>query len=121
MKKAVSLPTRPVLVVDDRHPGRIELDGETVTLQDKQYRLIQLLAAHPGACVPYDTIYEALWGNAIVESNQVHFQKRVLLKRIRAAVPKRAEVVQTVKKRGFLLDLRPEDVRRYSSPLAANA
>src|SRR5690606_24347878 len=53
----------PILVVDDRHPGQIELDGVIVPLQEKQFRLIQLLALTPGECVDYETIYAHLWGD----------------------------------------------------------
>jgi len=96
----------PVLVVDDRTPGGVVLDGQHVALQEKQYRLIRALAAAPGHCVGYDAIYEALWGKEIVvESNQMHFQKRKLVERIQAAVPRRSGIVKTVPKRGFLLNL----------------
>jgi len=101
----------PVLVVDDRQPDRIEIDGKTITLQDKQYCLIRLLAATPGQCVPYDTIYDTLWGDTVVENNQMHYQKQNLLKRIRAAVPDRAGMVRTVPKRGFVLELSEDEVR----------
>ncbi|MCL4218356.1 MAG: DEAD/DEAH box helicase [Candidatus Hydrogenedentes bacterium] len=101
---------RPVLVVDDRRPGAIQVDGRNVRLQEKQYRLIQLLAAAPGECVSYDTIYETLWGDAIVEQNQIHFQKRKLLEQVRTAVPARKDIVKTIPKRGFLLNLTPDEV-----------
>ena len=108
-----------VLVVDDRHPGQIELDGVVVPLQDKQYRLMQLLAATPGECVDYERIYEHLWGDAIVENNQIHFQRRRLVERIKAMVPARENVVRTVPKRGFVLDLHPGEVAMHRRPSAA--
>jgi DNA-binding winged helix-turn-helix (wHTH) protein len=95
----------PLLVVDDRHPNEIRLDGHSIRLQEKQYRLIRTLAAAPGECVPYETIYTAVWGDTIVEPNQMHFQKRRLLDRIKEAVPSRADLVKTIPKRGFVLDL----------------
>ncbi|GAF82481.1 unnamed protein product, partial [marine sediment metagenome] len=98
------------LVVDDTHPGQIFVDDEAVPLQEKQYRLIRTLAAHPGQCVPYDTIYKSVWGDAIVESNQMHFQKRKLLDRIKRAAPHRAKLVTTVPKRGFVLNLSLKEV-----------
>ena len=100
----------PVLVVDDRRPGEVLVEGKTVALQEKQYRLIRLLAETPGECVSYDTIYEALWGDVVVEPNQMHFQKRRLLTRVKAAAPNREKVVTTVPKRGFVLDLQPSEV-----------
>lgn len=100
----------PLLVVDDRRPGRIVLGGKDVPLQDKQFQLIRLLAEHAGECVPYDTIYDTLWGSAIVENNQMHFQKRKLLGRIRSVAPEHDAIVKTVPKRGFTLDLAPGEV-----------
>ena len=111
----------PVLIVDDKHPSEIHLDGKRIRLQDKQYRLICALAASAGECVPYDTIYEAVWGEAIVESNQMHFQKRKLLDCIKAQLPGRANLITTVAKRGFVLGLTPEQValRQLDSANAA--
>lgn len=106
-----SAPTpAPVLIVDDRQPDRITLDGAPVKLQEKQFRLIRLLARHPAQCVPYDRIYAELWGDAIVEDGQIAYQKAQLLKRIAAAAPRRKHLVKTVPKRGFKLDLPPESV-----------
>ena len=102
--------TAPVLVVDDRHPDQILVDGQSVRLQDKQYRLVRILAATPGECVPYETIYDAVWGDAVVESNQMHFQKRRLLAAIEAQNPQRAGLITTVPKRGFVLNLEPDAV-----------
>ena len=112
-------PEMPVLIVDDRHPGQIELDGVVVPLQEKQFRLIQLLASNPGECIGYETIYEHLWGDAIVENNQIHFQRRRLVERIKTLVPTRENVVRTVPKRGFVLDLHPAEVAMHRRPTAA--
>ncbi|MDZ4859337.1 MAG: DEAD/DEAH box helicase [Candidatus Hydrogenedentes bacterium] len=100
----------PVLLIDDRRPGQVLIEGKSVRLQEKQYQLVSLLAASPGECVGYDQVYEALWGNVVVEQNQMHFQKRRLIERIREAVPHRAEMVRTIPKRGFMLALTPGDV-----------
>ena len=100
----------PVLIVDDKSPGQIVLDGVSVRLQEKQYRLIRLLASAPGECVPYERIYRTLWGNTIVETNQIHFQKRRLLEAMAEHVPDRANLISTVPKRGFTLNLLADDV-----------
>jgi len=113
--------TKPILIVDDNTPGQILLDGAPIPLQDKQYRLIRILAANPGVCVPYDTIYQAVWGDTIVEDNQMHFQKRNLLKRIKAAVPKRAKLITTTPKRGFTLNLPPTQVLCRATTLSTAA
>lgn len=108
---AVAAPAaRPVLIVDDDHPGQVLLEGRPVRLQDKQFRLLRVLAEHPGACVPYDTIYDAVWGEIIVEPNQMHFQKRNLVKRILEVNPGHTELIGTTPKRGFRLNLAPDQV-----------
>jgi len=101
---------RPVLIIDDKHPGEILVDGARIRLQDKQYRLIQTLAAFPGDCVPYKTIYQTVWGDTVVEPNQMHFQKRRLLSKIQAELPERAQLITTIPKRGFVLNLTAEEV-----------
>ncbi|NUM56132.1 MAG: DEAD/DEAH box helicase [Candidatus Hydrogenedentes bacterium] len=106
----------PVLIVDDRRPGEILVDGKPVRLQDKQYRLVRTLAECPGECIAYEKVYSAIWGSTVVESNQMHFQKKRLIERIKDAAPNRADIVRTIPKRGFVLDLAPNDVSLY--PLA---
>ncbi len=105
-----AVPKEPVLIVDDKRPGEILLDGARIRLQEKQYRLISILASAPGACVPYETIYTSVWGSLIVEQGQMHFQKRKLLDCIKEHAPDRAELITTIPKRGFMLALTPEEV-----------
>ncbi len=100
----------PVLVVDDKRPDRVRIDGHAVVLQDKQYRLLRALAKAPGECVPYEDVYQAIWGEVVVEPNQLHCQRRRLAERIEAIVPGRGSLVKTITKRGFMLDLAPADV-----------
>ncbi len=106
----------PLLILDDRRPGRILIAGREVVLQDKQFQLMRLLARTPSECVPYEEIYSELWGAAVVEDNQMHFQKRKLLARIRAAAPEYEEVVKAIPKRGFLLDLPSQVVKVTLKP-----
>lgn len=113
---APDISSGPVLLVDDRHPGEIVLDGITIRLQEKQYRLIRTLAQRPGECVPYERVYEALWDKVVVENNQMHFQKRQLVARIEELVPRRAGIIKTMPKRGFMLDLSPGQVRLHRLP-----
>jgi len=110
---AVAAPqtSAPILVVDDRNPEHVVLDGCQVRLQAKQYQLLRCLAERPGECIPYETLYNALWDDGvIVEDAQLHQQKRRLLNRIKEVLPGRARCVRTVPKRGFVLDLPPSQV-----------
>ena len=103
----------PFLVVDAGHPEYAVLNGKRVALQEKQFRLLATLAARPGECVPYEQIYEAVWGDVVVETNQLYFQKRRLLERLQSVLPEgHRPLVRTIPKRGFLLDLPREQVRR---------
>jgi len=111
----------PVLVVDDRRPNEIHLEGQSIRLQDKQYRLVRVLAGAPGECVPYDTIYTAVWGDSIVEPNQMHFQKRRLLAAVTAHLPHHAQLITTVPKRGFVLNLEPDQIVRTAAAVVGAA
>ncbi len=105
-------PDAPLLVVDDRRPNEVHLEGRAIPLQAKQYQLIRLLAATPGDCVPYETIYAELWGDTIVEQNQIHYQKRTLLQRVRDFCPGWEDrLIETRNKCGFVLALSPASVR----------
>ena len=111
--RPVDLLPSVVLAVDDRHPSEIKIQGKRVMLQEKQYRLIRLLAATPGECVPYDTIYDALWGDTVVENNQMHFQKRKLLERIAKVSPEHEGLIRTIPKHGYVLNLRDSQVELH--------
>lgn len=102
---------RPALVVDERRPGMVLVNGISVSLQDKQYRLLRALARRPGECVGYEDLYRQVWGDIIVEDNQMHYQKRMLIKRLSEADPTLTELIETVPKYGFILKLNPEQVR----------
>ena len=120
--EVVSFPTAsvPVLIVDDKRPGEILLDGISIRLQDRQYRLIQCLASAPGICILYDDLYEKIWGDIIVEPNQMHFQKRKLLEAILEKVPARTHLITTIPKRGFVLNLAEEEVAFYPADTVKN-
>lgn len=103
-------PTRPVLIIDEARPGEIQLDGALLSLQEKQYQLISILAQSPGECIPYGHIYECIWGDAIVEDNQMAYQKSLLMKEIRKVCPARDGIIKTIPKRGYMLNLPPETI-----------
>jgi len=111
--------TAPVLILDDAHPNQITLDETTIKLQEKQYRLIELLAQYPNECVSYEHIYQHIWGDAVVENNQMHFQKKKLLAAIKKACPHRADIIKTIPKRGFTLTLTPAEVTQRKRKTAA--
>lgn len=101
---------RQVLVIDETMPGDVLLEGTRVTLQEKQYRLLQVLARRAGECVPYEEVYAALWGDTVVEPGQLYSQKRNLLKRLCAVRAAYEQLIVTRPKHGFVLQLSPEQV-----------
>lgn len=101
---------KALLVIDETRPGEVLLDGEPVPLQEKQYQLLRVLARQPGECVPYEEVYDALWGDAVVEQGQMYSQKRNLVKRLAAARPDCATLIATRAKHGFVLQLAPGQV-----------
>jgi hypothetical protein len=101
---------KALLVIDETRPGEVLLDGEPVPLQEKQYQLLRVLARQPGECVPYEEVYDALWGDAVVEQGQMYSQKRNLVKRLAAARPDCATLIATRAKHGFALQLAPGQV-----------
>lgn len=101
---------RQVLVIDETMPGDVVLEGTRVTLQEKQYRLLQVLARRAGECVPYEEVYAALWGETVVEPGQLYSQKRNLLKRLCAVRAECEQWIVTRPKHGFVLQLEPEQV-----------
>jgi helicase len=111
----------PVLVIDDRQPGEIRVDGTVVPVQEKQYRLIELLAMSPGQCVSNETIYQALWDDTIVEQAQISAQKARLIERIRRVAPERAALIKVIPKRGMMLMLSPGEILLHQTEIPTAA
>lgn len=49
------------LFIDDKQK-RVQVDGQDVKLTPIQYKIVKLLASHPGRVFPIDEIYERVWG-----------------------------------------------------------
>lgn len=99
-----------ILLLDYREPGHALVDLKPATLQPLAWKLLMCLAEVPGSVVPYAELYEVLWGETVVETNQLSFQKNAILSAITAASPSRREIIQTFPKLGFMLDLSPREV-----------
>jgi len=100
------------LRLDPGRPEQVIFYGQPVPLRPAEYRLLAALAAEPGRCIPYQRLYDALWGpEEIVEPQQIHWHRSRLLAKLRRVLPEGARPpLRTVPKRGFVLDLRPEEV-----------
>jgi ATP-dependent DNA helicase len=108
-----------VLKLDERHPGTAWILGSKKEIQHKQYQLLSLLARRPGECVRYETIYDALWGEDVVESNQIHYQKRKLHEILVSADARCRKWIRTVPKHGFVLELPAHEIELSGQPVLA--
>jgi len=104
-----------ILIVDRKHPGTVEYRGKTVRLTSKQFWLLETLAENPGKCVPYNTIYDKLWGgDVMVEMQQISYHKAQLLKKMQKVASKSEikSLITPVSGEGMVLNLRPEEIAR---------
>jgi hypothetical protein len=107
-----------MLRLDESLPNTVWLNDGAVQLQEKQFQLLFLLAEHCGRCVSYDSIYARLWGELIVEANQIHYQKRKLIERIGDNGTDPSSLIKTIPKQGFVLNLNPEQIQFESASMA---
>lgn len=106
---------KAILIVDRKHPGTVEYRGKSVKLTSKQFWLLSALAESPGKCVPYNTIYEKVWGaDVLVEMQQISYHKAQLLKKTQKTAPKSEvkSLITPVSGEGMALNLRPEEIVR---------
>lgn len=99
-----------VLMLDYREPGFVLVDLKPVALQPLGWRMLARLAEAPGSVMPYKQLYDELWGDTVVELNQLSFQKTAVLAAIAEAAPRRRDLILTFPKVGFMLDLSPREV-----------
>lgn len=112
-----------VLLLDYREPGHVLVDLKPATVQPLAWKLLLYLAESAGSVVPYGELYEVLWGDTVVEMNQLSYQKNAVLSAISKVAPGRRDIILTFPKIGFMLDLSPREVLivpsqivRYASP-----
>lgn len=99
-----------VMLLDYREPGHVLVDLKPITLKPLAWKLLMGLAESPGIVIPYADLYEQLWGDTIVEANQLSYQKNAIMTAIRNVAPDREEIIRTFNKIGFMLDLSPREV-----------
>ncbi|HEY3398571.1 MAG TPA: DEAD/DEAH box helicase [Armatimonadota bacterium] len=102
----------PALRLDPGRPDRVLFHGTEVRLRPTEWRLLAALAAQPGRCLSYDQLYQALWGpDEVVEPGQIHWHRSKLAEKLQAALPPgEPRPLHTIPRRGYLLDLPPEQV-----------
>ena len=99
-----------ILLLDYREPGHVLIDLKPAALRPLAWKLLMHLAGSAGSVVPYGDLYEELWGDTVVEMNQLSYQKNAVLSAIAEVAPRRRDLILTFPKIGFMLDLSPREV-----------
>jgi len=105
----------PILVMDEGRPDVVIFRGSEIYLRPAEYKLLHVLAIQPQRCVSYETIYNEIWGaGEIVEPAQVYWHRHQLAEKLKQAQGgdnhEQAVPLTTIPRRGYMLDLAPEQV-----------
>lgn len=89
------------------HPGRneVRLNGEEISLTDKEYGILRLMMQYPGKTFTAQNIYESVWEEPFLytSSNTVMVHIRRLREKIEAD-PREPAIVKTVWGKGYRVD-----------------
>jgi two-component system KDP operon response regulator KdpE len=73
----------------------VALDGKRLNLTPKEYRLLQVLAQHPGKVITHQNLLKSVWGQAHVNNTQY---LRIFVRKLRQKIeadPNRPKVLLT--------------------------
>jgi two-component system, OmpR family, KDP operon response regulator KdpE len=73
----------------------VELDGKRLNLTPKEYRLLQVLAQHPGKVITHQNLLKSVWGQAHVNNTQY---LRIFVRKLRQKIeidPNRPKILLT--------------------------
>ncbi len=108
-------PTSPLLEIDQTRPDRVIFRCQEVYLRPAEHKLLVALANRPQECVPYNAIYNHIWGpDEIVEPAQIHWHRSQLVKKLRAVAGEAGDdavPIRTLPRRGYMLDIDPQQVK----------
>lgn len=82
----------------------VELDGKQLNLTPKEYRLLQVLAQHPGKVMTHQNLLKSVWGQAHVNNTQY---LRIFVRKLRQKIeadPNRPKVLLTELGVGYRLN-----------------
>jgi len=108
------------LILDERHPDTLWLEGRHIPLRPMEFKLLWRLAEEAGACVSARDLVSSILGpEEWIGAHQLYPHLRRIREGIRAsgAAVDPANLVMTVRRSGFRLNLAPEEVvlRRRTS------
>jgi len=70
--------------ISEARPDIVIFRGQEVALRPAEYKLLRALARRPQQCVPYQELYNQIWGpDEIVEPAQVYWHRSQLVKKLR--------------------------------------
>ncbi len=104
-------------------PSRREVAGKgrTVRISPRSLGVLLQLAKHPGQTVSHDDLIKQVWGEVVV-GDEVLFKAISELRRIFGDTPSSGQVIKTIPKTGYQLQLKPRPHRpraRYRHVIAA--
>jgi tetratricopeptide (TPR) repeat protein len=104
----------------DLRSGELRREGVVVRLSPQPFRLLAILASHPGELVTRDEIKAALWGDADAD-DQYEGSLNFCVSQLRATLGDRAgrELIETLRGRGYRLHAEVERVAPVRSVPAA--
>jgi two-component system KDP operon response regulator KdpE len=82
----------------------VELDGKRLNLTPKEYRLLQVLARHPGKVITHQNLLNSVWGQAHVNDTQY---LRIFVRKLRQKIetdPNRPKILLTELGVGYWLN-----------------
>jgi len=82
----------------------VSLDGKRLNLTPKEYRLLQMLAQHPGKVITHQSLLKSVWGEAHVDDT--HYL-RILVRKLRQKIeanPNRPKILLTELGVGYRLN-----------------
>ncbi len=101
--------------MDEGRPDVVIFRGSEIYLRPAEYKLLHVLAIQPQRCVSYETIYNEICGaGEIVDPAQVYWHRHQLAEKLKQAQGgdnhEQAVPLTTIPRRGYMLDLAPEQV-----------
>jgi two-component system, OmpR family, KDP operon response regulator KdpE len=91
-------------LVIDFAARQVMLDGKRLNLTTKEYRLLQVLAQHPGKVITHQNLLKSVWGQAHVHNTQY---LRIFVRKLRQKIetdPNRPKILLTELGVGYRLN-----------------
>jgi two-component system KDP operon response regulator KdpE len=91
-------------LVIDLAARAVSFDGNRLNLTPKEYRLLQMLAQHPGKVITHESLLKSVWGEAHVDDT--HYL-RILVRKLRQKIeanPNRPKILLTELGVGYRLN-----------------